>query len=83
MTSNQGELWNLYTGGYTVSEIARLTGRAKSTISRTLKRAKNPTGYEPCPYSSSCFTCPLRDCALDGSIAVKTNLLPHDMKVRA
>lgn len=91
MTVKQREIWSLYAGGHTVTEIARTTGRAKSTVSTMLKYIKaemqNPTARErrtePCIYSSSCFTCPLGDCAVDGSTAIVLNRLPYDMEVRA
>ena len=83
MTSNQREIWNLYSSGHSVTEIAKATGRAKSTISVTLKRIRNPRRIDrvstPCVYSSSCFTCPLRECTISGHAAIHTNVLPGDL----
>lgn len=89
MTAKQEVVWSLYSSGHTVTEIARATGRSKSTVSTMLKtireRAINPILRKttPCEYSSSCFTCPLGDCALHGSVAVGVNLLPWDMETHA
>lgn len=92
MTANQRELWNLYAGGHTVSEIARLTGRARSTISTTLKTIRQNMqrpndDWEkksvPCVYSSSCFTCPLKDCVVSGRDVLHVNMLPFDAEVHA
>lgn len=89
MTSKQQEVWALYSSGHTISEIARTLGRSKSTVSTMVKtikeRIENPLtrASRPCEYSSSCFTCPLGDCVLSGSLAVGVNLLPWDMEVHA
>ena len=31
-----------------------------------------------CPHCADCFNCPLKDCALTGTKAVKVNRLPYD-----
>lgn len=90
MTAKQELVWGLYSSGHGVTDIAKAIGRSKSTVSAMISRIKsnihNPAervrSSAPCVYSSSCFTCPLRDCILDGSKAVYVNLLPGDMEVR-
>lgn len=74
MTGKQAEVWDLYKSGRTVTEIARTTGRSKGTVSTMLKlikaRLETPVvkSSVPCPYSASCFTCPLADCVMDGAM---------------
>lgn len=36
----------------------------------------------PCPYSPSCFTCPMKDCVANfiGISITKLNLLPGDLE---
>ena len=31
-----------------------------------------------CPHCTDCFNCPLRDCVLTGTKAVRVNRLPYD-----
>lgn len=74
MTGKQAEVWDLYKSGRTVTEIARATGRSKGNVSTMLKlikaRLEKPImkSSVPCPYSASCFTCPLADCVMDGTM---------------
>lgn len=69
MTNRQREYWSLFAKGLGVSEIARTLGVSKSTVSMTLKAARQhrerpvPESV-PCRYSPSCFTCPLADCVV-------------------
>ncbi|MBQ5640487.1 MAG: hypothetical protein IIV05_01635 [Ruminococcus sp.] len=60
MTEQQIEYLRLFNGGYTVTEIAEMKGKNKSTVSRVLTRARS----KRCPFSSDCFACPLDDCAI-------------------
>ena len=66
MTETQARYFDLYASGHTVTEIAQICGRTKSTISMALKAAKiNRNKPLPsCPYHTSCFTCPFADCIL-------------------
>lgn len=73
MTAKQAEVWALYASGHRVTDITHATGRSKGFVSTTIKslkaamanpRVKKPHSI-PCPYSNSCFTCPLPDCAID------------------
>lgn len=83
---SRAECVALYAGGYTMTEIAKMCGVAKSTISRHLKLAREGAGDaeitslggpgRTCPHSPSCFTCPLKDCALEQSVAPRYNVLP-------
>lgn len=81
MTAKQAEVWSLYASGHTVTQIARCTGRSKGYVSGTIKALKERGGKSrerraetvPCPYSSSCFTCPMGDCIMGGA---NWNLLP-------
>ena len=78
MTSKQAEVMRLYRQGLSTCEIARRLGVTKKNV-RYLRAAAN--GKKPkstyryrepctvCPYSASCFTCPLPDCRM-GGIAV-------------
>jgi len=78
MTDKQVEYLSLYAKGLTVSEIARYSGRSKSTVSTAIKRALNPTirkPSKPCPHSASCFTCPMHDCAITQRAAPLVNVL--------
>ena len=81
MTEKQREYLNLYTSGHTISAIARAMGKGKSTVSSAIKRAKESLNSEqkpkgqPCPYSPSCFTCPLRDCVIDPAKATSLNII--------
>lgn len=90
MTAKQAAIWELYTSGHRVTDIARVTGRSKGSVSTMIKKIKvaiqNPVVRErtsvPCIYSSSCFTCPLGDCAIDSTRAGRFNVLPADMERR-
>ena len=62
----------LFAAGFTVTEISRRCGVSKSTVSTLLKKARAPkvqreSASRTCPYSSSCFTCPMRDCVVEGT----------------
>ena len=35
-----------------------------------------------CPYSASCFACPMKDCVIEGARAYRINRLPTDDKRR-
>lgn len=88
MTAKQWEVWGLYAKGATVSDIAQITGRSKSSVYSMLKtiktRGRAPAAKKsvPCKNSPSCFTCPLKDCVVNESSVVRTNLLPGGMEVR-
>lgn len=88
MTTKQREVWSLYIKGNAVSDIAQITGRSRSSVYSLLKTIKKRVGAPavrksvPCKNSPSCFTCPLKDCVVNESIIVRTNLLPGDMEVR-
>lgn len=77
MTPIQQEYVTLYEKGYGVREIARMLGKAPSVVSSGIKRAHQPKKTRvksiTCPYSSSCFTCPLADCTQSSE---NVNLLP-------
>lgn len=60
MTEKQAEYRRLRESGYTVMEAVRLLGERSGA--RRISAV--------CPYSSSCFTCPLTDCMLDDCSAV-------------
>ena len=89
MTAKQWEVWGLYVKGATVSDIAQITGRSKSSVYSMLKtiktRGRAPVAKKsvPCKNSPSCFTCPLKDCVVSESVVTRTNLLPEEMQVRA
>lgn len=93
MTAIQQEYAALHEQGISITEIARRFGKNKSSVSRTIQRAKRikstvSTQSQPrsarsvkravltgiCPYSDSCFTCPLEDCRVGANKDV--NLLP-------
>lgn len=88
MTTKQQEVWSLYAKGTTVSDIAQITGKSRSSVYSMLKTIKARAGAPavrksvPCKNGPSCFTCPLKDCVVNESIIVRTNLLPGDMEVR-
>lgn len=65
MTAQQKEYLSLFEQGYTVTEIAKLKGKNKSTISRVLTRAR----AKRCPFSSDCEACTLDDCAIEPKYA--------------
>ena len=76
--SNAALYMGLYDEGHTVTEIAKLCGKAKSTTSTTLKRARMPRKApesERCPYSPSCFACPLEDCVVLEARAGRVNVI--------
>ena len=58
----------------------------KQTDIELKKRLKNRDIHLPkrvtreCPFSSSCFTCPLDDCHADNGLVATLNQLPEDMK---
>ena len=78
MTVKQREYMTMYEKGLGVTEIARLCKVAKSSVSATLKKARQNTPKQRkggvCPYSPSCFTCPLEDCRV--GVNKDVNLLP-------
>lgn len=86
MTQKQAEVMRLYRQGLSTCEIAQRLGVTKSNV-RYLRAAAN--GKKPkyryrkpstvCPYSPSCFSCPLPDCRM-GGIAV--NKLPDGFVYR-
>lgn len=88
MTAKQQEVWSLHVKGNSVSDIAQITGRSKSSVYSMLKTIKKRAGVPasrksvPCKNSPSCFTCPLKDCVVSESVITRTNLLPGDMEVR-
>ncbi len=90
MTSKQEAVWSLYAAGHRITDIARLTGRSNSSVSSmisTIKRnmqhpVERPRSSTVCIYSSSCFTCPMRDCVVNDTMAGRCNVLPGDMELR-
>lgn len=70
--SKQLEYLALFNQGYSVTQIAKMTGKNRSTISRTLTRARSKT----CPFSSDCMKCPLDDCAIEDKYADMINEPP-------
>ena len=81
MTAIQQEYAALHEQGISITEIARRFGKNKSTVSRAIQRSKKvkrtvskPSQRGVCPYSKSCFTCPLEDCRVGSNKDV--NLLP-------
>lgn len=91
MTAKQAEVWSLYSSGHTVSGIARTLGRSKGNISTMLKTIRRNMQRSdewkqksvPCVYASTCFSCPLSDCVINGNKALHTNMLPWDAEVHA
>ena len=89
MTNKQAEVMRLYRQGLSTCEIARRLGVTKANV-RYLRAAAN--GKKPrstyryresctvCPYSASCFTCPLPDCVIPACQIV--NLLPEGFVYR-
>ncbi len=81
MTAKQAEVWSLYKSGHRVVDIARITGRSKGNVSDTIKliktRMQNPPVKKSvtCPHSASCFTCPLKDCAIEACMAPMVNII--------
>lgn len=70
MTSKkQIEYFSLYNSGLTMKEIAARFSVNKSTVSRTIKRAKRRV----CPFSDDCTKCPLPDCAIKDEYAFLVN----------
>ncbi len=88
MTARQREVWSLYAKENTVSDIAQITGRSRSSVYSLLKTIKKRVGAPavrksvPCKNSPSCFTCPLKDCVVSESVITRINLLPADTGVR-
>lgn len=69
MTKQQIEYLSLYEAGYTVPQIARMKNKHKSTVYRSIKRAKG----KKCPFSADCERCPLPECCIDWKYAVLLN----------
>lgn len=69
MTSRQIEYLKLYEDGHSVAEIARITGKNRSTIHRVLRNAKRLK----CPFSTNCLSCPLPECAIKTEYAYMVN----------
>ena len=70
MTAFQAKCVELYDSGYTVRQIAQITGRPRSTVHHNIIKAMNPSKGNSvidgvCGYSPCCFTCPLPDCKID------------------
>lgn len=83
MTARQEEYLLLWEKGYGVCEIARMLGKSKNTVSTGLKRARRPKKpsqavSKVCPYSPTCFNCPLADCTVPGATV---NMLPLDYEI--
>lgn len=69
-TSNKQILYlELYNAGFSMGEIADHFGVGRSTISRTLKRARRLT----CPFTPNCEKCPLSECAFKPEYASLIN----------
>lgn len=69
MNDRQIKYLTLYESGYSVTEIAKMERKNKSTISRVLKRCNSIR----CPFSADCKKCPLPDCAIDEKYAILLN----------
>lgn len=89
MTARQSEIWALYVSGHGPAAIAQALGmKSRGAVSYTIKQIKreiqNPVeryrASVPCPYSPSCFSCPLHDCAIDPARAARVNVLPGDIQ---
>jgi len=86
MTAKQAEVWTLYASGHRVTDIARTLGKSNGTVSTMIKKIKESIANKndkelrsiPCPWSSSCFACPLSDCGMDSTRAGRFNVLPGD-----
>ena len=82
MTSKQAECYDLYERGFSVKEIAAMLKNNHATVSNLLRAARSPkkprknANMTTCPYSESCFLCPLPDCVIPSCQVV--NLLPTD-----
>lgn len=63
----------LFAAGFTVTEISRRWRGLKVYSLTLLKKARSPEGTKRIRlrghalYSSSCFTCPMRDCVVEGT----------------
>ena len=68
-TKKQMEYLKMYQSGATMQEIADKYGVYRSTVSRTIARAKKVK----CPFSSDCTSCPLPDCAIKTEYACIMN----------
>lgn len=86
MTARQREIWALYARGHGPTEIAlalglKSRGSVYTTIQTIKKKMQNPKPKAksrdtvPCPYSNSCFTCPLPDCRIISSKAPIVNVI--------
>ena len=86
MTRKQFECYDLYERGFSVKEIAAMLKKNHATVSNLLRAARSPkkhrknTSTATCPYSASCFTCPLPDCVIPAFQIV--NLLPEGFVYR-
>jgi len=86
MTRKQFECYDLYERGFSVKEIAAMLKKNHATVSNLLRAARSPkkhrknTSTATCPYSASCFTCPLPDCVIPACQIV--NLLPEGFVYR-
>ena len=69
VTKKQVEYLSLFEAGYSVTEIAAMKGVNKSTVSRVLTKARTTK----CPFSKSCLTCPLNECAMADTVAFMFN----------
>lgn len=68
MTDTQLRYFELYASGHTITEIAKICGKGKSTVSTAIKAAKahkETTKFTACRYHNDCFTCPFRDCIIE------------------
>lgn len=91
MTTRQAQIWSLYASGHGPSAIAQALGlNSRGGVSSTIKKIKaemqgltkeRVQQSTECPYSSSCFTCPLHDCGIDSTRAGRFNAMPYDMEV--
>lgn len=86
MTRKQFECYDLYERGFSVKEIAAMLKKNHATVSNLLRAARSPkkhrknTSTATCPYSASCFTCPLPDFVIPACQIV--NLLPEGFVYR-
>ena len=78
ITQKQADYLCMYQSGFTMEEIAKRYGVNKSTVCRTLARAKR----HKCPFSTDCTKCPLPDCAIKEEYAYMMNNMEDRQKKR-
>lgn len=63
-----------YLNGMKIPDIAKKYNVAISTIYKSIKSSE----VIYCPFSNSCFTCPLNDCAIKDEYAYMINNLDYE-----